>query len=58
VTRAAQLAPHAKMREQVVMLADPSEALRLRLQKAAEKMGLDLENFLAESVVEIAKRML
>jgi hypothetical protein len=37
------LAPHAKMREQVVMLAGPSEALRLRLQKAAEKMGLELE---------------
>ena len=37
------LAPNAKIREKVVMLAGPSEALRLRLQQAAEDMGLSLE---------------
>jgi hypothetical protein len=35
------LAPNAKIREQVVMLAGPSEALRQRLQQAEEEMGLD-----------------
>ena len=35
------LAPHAKLREKVVMLAGPSEALRIRLQEAAENMGIE-----------------
>jgi len=35
------LAPNAKIREQVVMLSGPSEALRQRLQQSAEEMGLD-----------------
>jgi len=43
------LAPNAKIREQVVMLAGPSEALRLRLQQAAEEMGLEAESKLQET---------
>ena len=42
------LAPNAKIREQVVMLAGPSEELRLRLQQAAEEMGPDAEPDLPE----------
>ena len=38
------LAPNAKIREQVVKLAGPSEALRLRLQQAAVDMGLEPES--------------
>jgi hypothetical protein len=37
------LAPNARIREQVVMLAGPSEALRLRLLHAAEEMELKPE---------------
>lgn len=35
------LAPNAKIRAQVVRLAGSSNALRLRMQQAAEEMGLD-----------------
>jgi hypothetical protein len=46
------LAPNAKMREQVVLLAGPSEALRLRLQQAAEEMGMVAESKLPETGTE------
>jgi hypothetical protein len=35
------LAPNAKLRDRVVELAGPSEELRLRLQEAMQKMGLE-----------------
>jgi len=49
------LAPNAKIREQVVMLSGPSEALRQRLQQAADEMGLDHHEDTLDSKTDSAK---